>query len=43
VAWGFAIITRVVDRHRTPGTFISAILLLLEVRWRTSINRSPKE
>jgi Ni/Fe-hydrogenase subunit HybB-like protein len=40
VAWAFAIINFVWwigIGH--AGTFISAILLLLEVRWRTSINR----
>jgi molybdopterin-containing oxidoreductase family membrane subunit len=40
VAWGFAIINFVWwigIGH--AGTFISAILLLFEVRWRTSINR----
>ncbi len=40
VAWGFAIINFVWwigIGH--AGTFISAILLLLEQRWRTSINR----
>ena len=39
VAWGFAIVNFVwwIDRH--AGTLISAILLLLNQKWRTSINR----
>jgi len=33
---------RVVDRLGHAGTLISAILLLLQQKWRTSINRSPR-